>query len=644
MVLFGISIINPIIFINSKKTWVRRLSLLMLILANLGTLCISFSIFTNRNFVFNMITSGITFNFLIDKLAAFFLILISIISLSVAVYSFSYTEHFESKIKKNLLIALMSFFILSMELTVISHNLLAFLFFWELMSISSFILVMFDYEKKETRKAGIFYFVMTQMSTIFLIFAFALIFNQTGTLDFTKLQEPSSFLVSLIFITLTIGFAIKAGVIPFHKWLPYAHPASPSSISALMSGVMIKVAIYGMVRFLFLLPQQELWHGILILIAGTVSALLGVLYALKEHDIKRLLAYHSIENIGIIFMGIGLYMIFSFYQFKELAMISLIAALFHTLNHALFKSLLFLSAGSVVAKIHTKNIEEMGGLIKKMPYTAILFLIGAISISALPPFNGFVSELMIFQVFLKFNVLTSPIIKILLLVSLSLFALTSALAAACFVKAFGIIFLGSPRSNKVEHASEVSKSMIIGPSILAILCIFLGVFSYQIFKIMEDKYFVNMVDFELPNLLFLSVTALAMGTIVYIAIKGFCNNKVRTTETWGCGINSQTSRMEYTASGFSQPIVKIFDVFYKPKFTNKKVFYDSGKVFFKEGEASFKLVNFFEEYLYAPVLGLVFRISSKLYSLQNRTELYPYILISFLTIISLIIYLGVFLQ
>ena len=639
--LFMLSIIIPLIFINVKKSLSRTLSLVMLILACVGLLFFSFNVLMHETINFQILLSGFTFKFSIDSLASFFIILISLIALPVGVYSISYCEHFENKIKKNLLVSLTSFFILSMVFVVASHNLISFLFFWELMSISSFMLVMFDYDKPETKKAGIFYFVMTQISTIFLIFAFVFIYTHINGLEFTQLEGLSAPVASLIFLSLTVGFAIKAGVIPFHKWLPYAHPASPSSISALMSGVMIKVAIYGFLRFLFLLPEQQLWWGILILIAGTVSALLGVIYALKEHDIKRLLAYHSIENIGIILLGVGLYMVFSFYQFGDLAMISLFAALFHTLNHALFKSLLFLSAGSVVHKMHTKNIEEMGGLIKKMPYTALLFLIGAISISALPPFNGFVSELMIFQVFLKFSVLSSPIIKIILLLSLSLFALTSALAAVCFVKAFGIIFLASPRSEEAEHAKEVNLSMIIWPAILAILCIFLGIFSYQIFQVIGLKIGIR---FGLPNLLIVSTIAVFLGSLTYILMKFVGNNKSRVTETWGCGINSQNASMEYTASGFSQPVTTIFKSIYQPKLVNQKSFYDQEGTFFKEGEAKVTMIKFFEEYLYMPISRAISQVSSILYYLQNKVELYPYILANFFAIIVLLLYLGVIIR
>jgi len=497
---------------------------------------------------------------------------------------------------------------------------------------------MFDYEKEGTKKAGIFYFAMTQLSTLFLIISFVIIYNHTGTLDFSKISEPSPILTSLLFILLTIGFCTKAGIIPFHKWLPYAHPASPSSISALMSGLMIKIAIYGLIRFIFLFSFQELWWGILILVLGTISALLGVIYALKEHNLKRLLAYHSIENIGIIFIGIGLYMIFSYYNLPNIALVALFAGLFHTLNHALFKSLLFLTSGSVVNSTHTKNIEEMGGLVKKMPYTAILFLIGAISISALPPFNGFVSELMIFQIFFKSNAISSPIINLILLISMSLFALTSALAAACFVKAFGIVFLAAPRSKEAKEAKEADLSMLIGPAILAILCIILGIFSYQIFSFIGNK---AGIIFDLPNLLWISLAGIVILIITVLIVKIISNKNSRVGETWGCGINKQNSRMEYTASGFSEPIVTIFSTIFQTKKVNKKEYYDSDKVIFKEGHAKISLIKFFEEYLYLPELKLINKISEKLYKIQNEIELDPYILYIFLTILILLIIIGV---
>jgi len=406
-----------------------------------------------------------------------------------------------------------------------------------------------------------------------------------------------------------LGFGIKAGIIPFHKWLPYAHPASPSNISALMSGVMIKVAIYGLVRFLLLLPLQP-WWGILILAMGTVSAVLGVIYALKEHDIKRLLAYHSIENIGIILIGVGLYVIFTVEGFPSIGMLALLGGLFHTLNHAIFKSLLFMTSGSIVNATGTRNIEEMGGLIKRMPKTAMLFLIGAISISALPPFNGFVSELMIFQTFFQSSVLSNPFLELLLLLALAVFALTSALAAACFVKAFGVTFLALPRSHEAKEAKESPKLMIIGSAILAALCVILGIFSSQIFGLLG-------FSVEVPNMLFIGAILLGFYGLIFLVMREIANRNERVTETWGCGYPIQNSKMEYTASGFSEPIVTILKSIFRTQKKSQRSFSDDKNSVFKEGKAEIHLLKFFEERLYTPVANAIRKVAEKVNNLQR---------------------------
>jgi hydrogenase-4 component B len=475
----------------------RQASLIGTIIASVSILAFALEIvFSNKSYslLAYQITPSFQFSFLVDRLAAFFLAIVTVVSVAVAIYSVSYVEHTEHESRKNLIVSFMNVFIVSMVLVVASFNMFSFLFFWEIMALSSFLLVMVEFEKKETQRAGIFYFVMTHLSTLFLLFAFLFIYTVTGTFDMGQIRADP-LITSIAFVILFLGFGIKAGIIPFHKWLPYAHPASPSNISALMSGVMIKVAIYGLIRFLLLLPIQT-WWGILILVAGTTSAVLGVIYALKEHDIKRLLAYHSIENIGIILIGVGLYVIFSLAGLEAIAFLALAGALFHTLNHAIFKSLLFMTSGSINNATGTRNIEEMGGLIKRMPKTALLFLIGAVSISALPPFNGFVSELMIFQAFFQSTALANPFLEVILISSLAVFALTSALAAACFVKAFGITFLALPRSQEAKEAKESPKLMIIGPAILAALCVALGVLSLQLFSILG-------FSFPLPNMLFI---------------------------------------------------------------------------------------------------------------------------------------------
>ncbi|VVB55009.1 F(420)H(2) dehydrogenase subunit N [uncultured archaeon] len=625
----------PLLFSLRLGRSVRRISFLLTVVSSL--LFLSFSsatIYANQEtyFAAYSLAPSLALSFAVDRLASFFILVISVVSLAVAVYSIQYVEHGRHVRRKNVLASLMNVFILSMVLVVASENTFSFLFFWELMSLSSFFLVMFEYEKPETRKAGIFYFAMTQLSTVFLIIAFSLLYRASGSLSITAVEIATGS-AAAVFLALLVGFGIKAGVIPFHKWLPYAHPASPSNISALMSGVMIKVAIYGLMRFvLYVLPPNP-WWGIIILVVGTTSAILGVIYALKEHDIKRLLAYHSIENVGIILIGFGLYPIFLHYGLADLAFLSLIGALFHTLNHALFKSLLFLTAGSVVSAVKTQNIEEMGGLIKRMPYTALFFLVGAVSISALPPFNGFVSELMIFQVLLQSYALQNhPMLQLSLMMCLSVFALTSALAAACFVKAFGVMFLAVPRSEEAQKSKEVPFLMLVGPGFLAFLCVFLGVFSAPLLSWLGYPLLI-------PNLLLVGLLLLLVYAAVYIAVFTLSVRRSRVSETWGCGLLSQNSKMEYTASGFSEPIVTIFKPVYQTKKVSDRTFFDNKQVIFKGGYAEIHLMKFFEEYLYMPVAKMAGGISRSVSALQNG-NLDSYINYGFIAVVALLVLLG----
>lgn len=647
--------IFPLFGFGLKERAARSLRNFSVLLAALG--CAALVFFASKAIYFNeslfisayKILPVLEFSFFIDRLSSFFILVISIVAFCVSIYSADYIEHGKHSKRKNMLASVMMLFILSMILVVSSANTFSFLFFWELMSISSFFLVMFEYEKKETGKAGMFYFIMTQLSTVFLIFAFIILYYSAGTFDIvsygTVPSAAGSFgampagainpaLASLAFISLFLGFGTKAGVVPFHKWLPYAHPASPSNISALMSGVMIKVAIYGLMRFVLFVFAPELWWGVMILIAGIISAILGIIYALKEHDIKRFLAYSSIENVGIILTGFGLSVIFSKYGLSGLATMSLIASLFHTINHAIFKSLLFLTAGSVVHSTETRDIEEMGGLIKKMPYTALFFLIGAVSISALPPFNGFVSELMIFQALFQSGVLESPLMEVLLLASLSIFALMSALAAACFVKAFGITFLAAPRSHEAKNAKEAPRFMLLGPALLSALCIALGIFSFQIFSLLG-------YSFPIPNMLFTGSVLIITYALAAGAMRFLASDRARIGETWGCGILSQNSKMEYTASGFSEPITTIFSSIYKTQKHVSRNYFDSKKSVFKDGEAGIRLMKFFEEYIYMPIGNAVGKLSYMV-SEGLRGDLDIQILLGFSAIIALIIALGWF--
>jgi len=631
--LFSGALLPLIVPESGKKT--RKTALVLTAFAALLLLASSVMVFNSSTWVevgsYN-VSNSLLFSFALDRLSSFFIIVISIVSFCVAIYSTEYIEHSGGNTRRNIHTSLMNIFIASMVLVVASTNTFSFLFFWEIMSLSSFFLVMYEYEKKETRKAGVFYFVMTQLSTVFLMVGFLALYQVNGSYNIESMGPAGTLTTTAIFLSLLTGFSIKAGVIPFHKWLPYAHAASPSNISALMSGVMIKVAIYGLMRFVLYVLGPVDWWGILILVLGTISALYGIIYALKEHDIKRLLAYSSIENIGTILIGFGLYIIFQTHDQAALANLALAGSLFHILNHGIFKSLLFMVTGSIVNATHTRDLEEMGGLIKKMPYTATLFLVGALSISALPPLNGFVSEYMLFMAFFGSSALTDPMLKVLLIFCMSLFALTSAFVATTFVKAFGITFLGLPRSDGAAGAHEAKKPMIAGPAILAGLCALLGIFSPWLLAL------AGYASIPIPNLIFVGSFILATYALIWTAIYYSYPNKERIEETWDCG-TPLNSRTQYTATGFSQPIMRIFKATYRTQEVPVRIFYDKYNSIFKSGEAKITLLKFFEEYLYMPIAKRVMALSNRVSRMQNW-NLDTYIAYAFIAVLAVLIYVG----
>ncbi len=629
--------IVPLLAVSVNRRYIRTISLCCPIFASLFlgalSLVVLFSGETSGFTLYQPITE-FSFSFVIDRLASFFLLIIAIVSACVALYFSEYVEHMDGSSRRNILCGFTSLFILAMVLVVSSANSFCFFLFWELMAASSFFLVTFEYTHDETKKAGLFYFFMTQLSSLFVLLGIIMLYLESGSFAIAPIHGASTLPITAAFLVLFIGFSIKAGIIPFHKWLPYAHPESPSPISALMSGVMLKIAIYGLIRFLLDIFTPDLWWGALILAAGITSAVLGVIYALKEHDIKGMLAYSSIENIGIIFTGIGLWVIFSASNLPLLATISLLGALFHSLNHALFKSLLFLTSGSVVHATHTRDIEHMGGLAHRMPYTSALFFIGAVSISALPPLNGFASEFLIFTAFFTSVAFVSPLFKVLLFICLALFALASTLSAACFVKAFGSIFLALPRSPQSEVAKEVPRAMLIGPGILAAACILLGVCAFQIFGIVG-------FNVPLPDMFLISLLLLGMGVLVYVVLYVTASREVRVSETWGCGSRSQQASSEYTGHGFSEPIDIIFSAIYRTRTKNERVFFDLKNCIFREGTGEIHLLKVFEEYLYNPISQLFMQVATKVSRFQNGC-LDTYLLYVFVTVIALIIFLGWF--
>jgi formate hydrogenlyase subunit 3/multisubunit Na+/H+ antiporter MnhD subunit len=627
----------PLIAASQDRRYVRTISLSCIIIASILLGSISLIILLSGESVLFTLYQPLplfSLSFVIDRLASFFLLIIAVASACVALYFTEYIEHMEGKSRRNLLCGCTNLFILAMILIVTSANTLSFFLFWELMAASSFLLVTYEYTCDETRKAGIFYFILTQLSSLFVLLGIIILYVLTGSFAISPLSAASIPLVTIAFLALFAGFSIKAGIIPFHKWLPYAHPASPSPISALMSAVMLKIAVYGLVRFLLDVFTPDIWWGFLILAAGTISAVLGIIYALKEHDIKGMLAYSSIENIGIIFMGIGLSVIFTAINLPQLATLSLLGALFHSLNHAMFKSLLFLTAGSVVSATHTRDIEHMGGLASRMPVTSALFFVGAVSIAALPPLNGFASELLIFITFFTSVAEVVPLYKVLLFICLALFALTSALSSACFVKAFGSIFLALPRSSESAAAREVPPAMLIGPGILAAACIFLGVCALQIFA---------MVGFTvpLPDMLLVSLLLIGMAVLTYAVLYFTASREVRVSETWGCGTLSQQASAEYSGHGFSEPLDIIFSAIYRTRTTNERTFFDQKNCLFKEGYGEIRLLKVFEEYLYRPIAQQSLHIANCVSRFQNGC-LDTYLLYVFITVIALIVFLGWF--
>ncbi len=654
------------LILNKKNRLCTYASFLSASVASI--LGIIFSLYLISGNTFNYVIQGSTFlsyGFFVDKLSAFFILIISITAFSVSIYSTGYSTEYFGKKNIGYLGFLYNIFILSMVLVVSSNNAIMFLIVWELMSIISYLLVMFEHEKKETRKAGFIYILMTHIGTGFIILSFLILANSTGSFNFESFRLAAStmppHLKDLTFLFALIGFGTKAGIVPLHIWLPYAHPAAPGNVSALMSGVMIKTAIFMLIRVFFdFLGAGTAWWGILVLIVASISALIGVMYALMEHDLKRLLAYHSVENIGIILIGVGASMIFMASGHPDLAAFGLIAGLYHTINHAVFKSLLFLGASSLVYSTHTRNIEEYGGLIKKMPWTALFFLIGAISISALPPFNGFVSEWLTFQALLLSINLSDNITKILVLFSGAGLALTSALAAACFVKAFGISFLALPRSAHAEHSKEVPVSMLIGMSILSLMCIILGIMPFYFIKIIDSisaplvgVNIISRINFDLsiaslssslsyspatistPMIALLVFVILPLPIIMYLLRN---RNPIQKYETWGCGQPVSTGRNEYTATAFSKPIRMWFTGIFRPQREIQTTYSDSP--FFKEKVIfASEIEPIFEKYFYDPVTWVVITLSRFMRIIQTG-YIQTYLLYILITLVISLIYVG----
>jgi len=521
----------------------------------------------------------------LDPLAAFFLILLGGASLGVSLFSAGYFRAMAGG-TLGLLCFEYHVFLASMALVLLADDAYMFMVAWETMALSSYFLVTTDHHVPDIRKAGFLYLLVAHVGAIAILLSFGVMQggHGIGAYTFAAMREThlSAFWSSIAFLLALFGFGAKAGLLPLHVWLPEAHPAAPSPVSALMSGVMLKTAIYGILRVTFdLLGTQLWWWGVLALALGLITAVFGVMFAAVQGDMKRLLAYSSIENIGLLLVGIGLTIIFHVYGKDALAALSLTATLYHSLNHALFKSLLFIGAGSVLHATGERNMGRLGGLIRKMPWTAALMLVGVLSISGLPPFNGFVSEWLLLQAFLLSPGLPNSYINMLIPVAAAVIALAAALAAYVMVKFYGIIFLGQHREKALEHAHDAGIWERIGLTWLATGCVVLGLAPVSVVQQLDQVtrvllgnglgnaaagwLFLAPVDIERASYspVYFLLAVLGVMLVTILVVRHFYHGRLRRSPAWDCGFPAQTARMQDTAEGFGQPIRRIFEPFFK---------------------------------------------------------------------------------
>ncbi len=513
----------------------------------------------------------------LDALSGFFLGVVGLGGAAASLFALGYGRHEDQPQR---VLPFYPLFLAALTLVVVADDAFLFLFAWELMSLASWALVMAHHRERETARAGTVYLVMACLSGLTLLLGFGVLAGAGGGYSFDAMRaaHPGAGVAAVVLVLALLGAGSKAGLVPLHTWLPLAHPAAPSQVSALMSGVMTKVAVYGFIRIVFdLLGVPAWWAAVLVLVLGGITAVLGVLYALMEHDLKRLLAYHTVENIGIIFIGLGLAMAFRANGLEVAAALALTAALFHVFNHSLFKSLLFFGSGAVLNATGERDMEKLGGLIHRMPRTAFLFLVGCAAISALPPLNGFVSEWLTFQAILLHPNLPQWGLKVAIPADGALLALSAALAAACFVKAFGVSFLGRPRSDAAAQAREVDGFSVSAMSVLAGLCLLAGVLPGLVIDGLAPVAHL-LTGARMPSqmgLAWLSVVPVAAsrssynGLLLFVfiaasasltawAVHRLGSRALRRGPAWDCGFPGADPATQYTAGSFAQPIRRVF--------------------------------------------------------------------------------------
>ena len=594
-------------------------------------------------------------HFRIDALSAFFLIVVNLGGAAVSLFALGYGRHEEFPGR---VLPFYPAYLAGMNLVLLSADAFSFLVSWEFMSLSSWALVIAHHNVRENIRAGYIYLLMASFGTLALLFAFGLMAGAGGDYAFAAMRAapPTAGLAALVLILALVGAGSKAGLVPLHAWLPHAHPAAPSHVSALMSGVMTKVAVYGFIRIVFDLAGSPAWWWSMPVIGiGALTAVMGVLYALMQSDLKRVLAYSTIENIGIIFIALGLALAFKANAMTFAAALAMTAALLHVLNHSLFKNLLFCGAGAVLASTGQRDLERLGGLIHRMPHTAFVFLVGCAAISALPPLNGFVSEWLAFQAILVSPQLSSWGLKLMIPAAGALLALSAALAGACFVRVYGIAFLGRPRSDAAGSAHEIERVSVVAMGILAGACLVLGILPgfaidalapvTQIvaggrMPVQTSVEWLSIVPIAASRssynglLVFLFITA--SGMIGAFAIHRLASDKIRRSAIWDCGFPDPSSATQYTADSFAQPIRRIFGTLV---FRAREL----GEMPTPNSTAPARFVAVVHDpiwdTLYAPLVGFVAFAAEKLNVLQFLT-IRRYLTLVFVALVLLLLVLA----
>jgi formate hydrogenlyase subunit 3/multisubunit Na+/H+ antiporter MnhD subunit len=584
----------------------------------------------------------------LDALSGVFLILLGAASAGISIFAAGYFRQGEGT-APGLLCLQYHLFLASMGFVLLADDAYAFMLAWETMALSSYFLVTTQHRIPEIRRAGFLYLLMAHLGAIAILLSFGIL--QGGSWHFTFDAMRAAHLrtdwATLAFCLALVGFGAKAGLVPLHVWLPEAHPAAPSPVSALMSGVMLEIALYGMIRVSFdLLGQPLWWWGLLPLSLGLFSALYGVVFAAAQTDMKRLLAYSSIENIGVMFTGLGLAIVFTGVGMRAAAALTLIAVMYHALNHAFMKSLLFLGTGAVLHATGERNLGRLGGLIHRMPWVAWLTLIGVLAVAGLPPLNGFVSEWLLLQSFLLSYKVPHPFINMLLPLGAALLALAAALAGYVMVKFFGVIFLGQPRESTLQQAHDAGFAERLGLTWLALGCVLLGFFPttvISLFSIVTQQLGLG----ELPSsnapwwllvpiperessyapVVFFAVI-LAVVTLATVSVRFFYHQRMRRGAAWDCGFGGLTSRMQDTAEGFGQPIRHLFQPLFFIVRELPTPFDAKPKYRLEIGDRIWRA-------LYEPLGPLVRRVADKVAWLQQG-RIATYLLYSFVTLVVLL--------